>query len=143
MMSLDYNKKMIPLAKDLRKNATLQEKHLWYDFLANYEIRFQRQKAIDNFIVDFYCHRAKLIIEIDGAQHFTEEGHQRDELRTEILERYGLKVVRFTNREIDTKFSAVCDCIDTIVKASLSEAENNFSPHNNASLCEGGGTATP
>ena len=128
MMSLDYNKKMIPLAKDLRKNATLQEKHLWYDFLANYEIRFQRQKAIDNFIVDFYCHRAKLIIEIDGAQHFTEEGHQKDELRTVILERYGLKVVRFTNREIDTKFSAVCDCIDTIVKASL---------------CEGGGTATP
>ena len=118
-MSLDYNKKMIPLARELRKNATPQEKHLWYDFLANYEVRFQRQKAIDNFIADFYCHQAKLIIELDGAQHFTEEGKLRDELRTEILERYGLKVIRFTNREIDTKFSAVCEAIDAAVKASL------------------------
>ena len=120
-MSLDYNKKMIPLARELRKNATPQEKHLWYDFLANYEVRFQRQKPIDNFIADFYCHQAKLIIELDGAQHFTEEGKLRDELRTEILERYGLKVIRFTNREIDTKFSAVCEAIDAIVKASLLE----------------------
>ena len=76
-MSLDYNKKNIILAKNLRKNATPQENHLWYDFLSKYEIRFQRQKAIDNFIADFYCHKAKLVIEIDGSQHRTEKGKEK------------------------------------------------------------------
>ena len=103
-MSLDYNEKNITLAKNLRKNATPQENHLWYNFLSKYEIRFQRQKAIDNFIADFYCHKAKLIIEIDGAQHYTEEGRQKDEFRTEILEGYDLKVIRFSNRQINTNF---------------------------------------
>ena len=68
-MSLEYNKNNIARAKTLRKNSTPQENHLWYDFLSTYEIRFQRQKAIDNFIADFYCHKAKLVIEIDGSQH--------------------------------------------------------------------------
>ena len=126
--SLAYNKKNIAFAKTLRKNATPQEKHLWYDFLANYAVRFQRQKAIDNFIADFYCHRAKLVIEIDGAQHYTEEGAQKDEFRTEILEGYDLKVIRFTNCQINTNFRGVCEYIDTVVKASLRE---------------GGGTAKP
>ena len=70
-MSLSYKCDNIPLAKTLRKNATPQEKHLWYDFLSTYPVRFQRQKAIDNFIADFYCHEAKLVIEIDGSQHYT------------------------------------------------------------------------
>ena len=118
-MSLDYNEKNITLAKNLRKNATPQENHLWYDFLAKYEVRFQRQKAIDNFIADFYCHKARLIIEIDGAQHYTEEGKQKDEFRTEILEGYDLKVIRFTNRQINTNFRGVCEYIDAAVKASL------------------------
>lgn len=118
-MSLDYDKNNITLAKNLRKNATPQENHLWYDFLANYEIRFQRQKAIDRFIADFYCHRAKLIIEIDGSQHYTEAGEQKDEFRTEILEDYGLKVIRFTNRQIRENFQGVCEYIDAVVKASL------------------------
>jgi len=120
-MSLDYNKENIVLAKKLRKNATPQEKHLWYDFLSKHKIRFQRQKAIDNFIADFYCHKAKLIIEIDGSQHYTEEGKQKDEFRTEILEGYDLKVLRFTNRQIDTNFRGVCMYIDTVVKKSLQE----------------------
>ena len=115
-MSLAYNRKNVSLAKELRKSATPQENHLWYDFLSRYEIRFQRQKAIDNFIADFYCHKAKLIIEIDGSQHYTENGIQRDEFRTEILERYGLKVIRFTNRDIDRRFKEVCEHIDTVVK---------------------------
>lgn len=92
---------------------------MWYDFLSKYKIRFQRQKAIGNFIADFYCHKAKLIIEIDGSQHYTEKGMQKDEYRTEILEGYNLKVVRFTNRQIDTNFYAVCEYIDTVVKAAL------------------------
>ena len=120
-MSLNYNKKNIVLAKNLRKNETPQEKHLWYDFLSKYEIRFQRQKAIDNFIADFYCHKAKLIIEIDGSQHYTEEGKQKDEFRTELLKKYNLKVIRFTNHQIGTNFQGVCEYIDAVVKASLRE----------------------
>ena len=120
-MSLNYNKNNIVLARNLRKNATPQEKHLWYDFLSKYKIRFQRQKAIDNFIADFYCHRAKLIIEIDGSQHYSDDGMTRDEFRTEILEGYGLKIIRFTNRQIDTNFIGVCEYIDAVIKASLQE----------------------
>ena len=118
-MSIDYNKGNIVLAKNLRKNATPEENHLWYDYLSKYKIRFQRQKAIDNFIADFYCHRAKLIIEIDGAQHYTEEGRRNDSFRTEILEGYDLKVIRFTNYQINTNFRGVCEYIDAVVKASL------------------------
>ena len=120
-MSLNYNKKNVALAKNLRKNATPQENHLWYDFLAKYKIRFQRQKAIDKFIADFYCHRAKLIVEIDGSQHHTPQGIQNDAFRTEILNGYDLKVIHFTNQHIDTKFREVCEYIDSVVKASLRE----------------------
>ena len=115
-MSLSYNKKNIPLAKTLRKNATSQENHLWYCFLSNYEVRFQRQKAIDNFIADFYCHNARLIIELDGSQHYTEQGQLHDEARTEILEKYGLYVLRFSNKDIDDKFEGVCIMIDKIIR---------------------------
>ena len=125
-MSIDYNKKNIEVARTLRTNATPQEKHLWYDFLSKYEVKFQRQKAIDNFIADFYCHKVKLVIEIDGSQHYTEKGKQRDEFRTEILEGYDLKIIRFTNYQIDKHFQAVCTYIDTVVKSL-------------ASLWEGGG----
>ena len=121
-MSLDYNKKNITLAKNLRKNATPQENHLWYDFLSKYEVRFQRQKAIDNFIADFYCHKAKLIIEIDGSQHYEEENRRNDEIRTEILEGYDLKVIRFTNRQINTNFRGVCEYIDAIVQESIKDS---------------------
>ena len=120
-MSLDYNKKNITLAQNLRKKATPQENHLWYDFLSQYEVRFQRQKAIGDFIADFYCHKAKLIIEIDGSGHYTEEGRKKDTFRTEILEGYDLKVIRFTNRQISSDFPAVCEYIDSVVKAILRE----------------------
>jgi very-short-patch-repair endonuclease len=124
-MSLEYNKKNITLAKNLRKNATPQEDRLWYDFLSKYKIRFQRQKAIDNFIADFYCHKAKLIVEIDGSQHYTEEGKHKDEFRTEILEGYDLKIIRFKNYQINTNFHGVCRYIDAVVQASLSEEGNS------------------
>ena len=120
-MSLNYNKKNIPLAQKLRKNATPQENHLWYCFLSKYEIRFQRQKAIDDFVADFYCHKAKLIIEIDGSQHHTEQGLKKDEFRTEILEGYDLRVIRFTNYQIDHSFVDVCNYIDGVAKASIQE----------------------
>ena len=121
-MSLKYDKKNISLAKELRKNATSQENHLWYDFLSKYEVRFQRQKAIGHFIADFYCHKAKLVIEIDGAQHYSAEGKKKDEFRTEILEGYDLRIIRFTNRHIDTNFYGVCAYIDKVVKEMISLA---------------------
>ena len=77
-MSLDYNKENISLSKTLRKNATPQENRLWYDFLSKYEFRFQRQKAIGDFIADFYCHDARLIIELDGSQHYDEKQMLKD-----------------------------------------------------------------
>ena len=120
-MSLKYNEKNINLAKSLRKNATREENHLWYDFLSKYEVRFQRQKAIDNFIADFYCHKAKLIIEIDGSEHYTKEGKANDKFRTDILEVYDLKVIRFTNGQINTNFRGVCEYIDLAVKSALTK----------------------
>ena len=123
-MSLNYDGKNIPLAKALRKNATPQENHLWYDFLCRYPIHFQRQKAIGAYIADFYCHKAKLVIEIDGTQHFEDKQAVYDQRRTAFLEQLGLNVVRLNNRQINEAFPAVCEYIDLMVKNSLSLAEN-------------------
>ncbi|MBQ2743860.1 MAG: endonuclease domain-containing protein [Oscillospiraceae bacterium] len=107
-MSLTYKKNLIPLAKVLRKNMTKQEQHLWYDFLRKSPLRFQRQKVIDGYIADFYCHSAKLVIEIDGSQHYTDKALEYDEERTSVINSYGIEVLRFTNRDIDTRFKDVC-----------------------------------
>ncbi|MDO5806385.1 MAG: endonuclease domain-containing protein [Eubacteriales bacterium] len=107
---------MIPRAKQLRKDATKQEKHLWYDYLRTYPVRFQRQKTIRGFIVDFYCHAARLVIELDGAQHNKAQGMAYDRERTAVLESYHLFVIRFSNQQIDKNFSEVCTQIDQIVK---------------------------
>ena len=113
---IKYNSKNVILAKNLRRRATPQEKHLWYDFLSKYEVRFQRQKPIADFIADFYCHQAKLVIEIDGFQHLTYSGATKDKYRTEILNDLGLTVIRFTNNQIDKEFFDVCNYIDETVK---------------------------
>ena len=118
-MSLKYKFGLIPFAKSLRKNATPQENHLWYDFLSSYPIRFQRQKSIDNFIADFYCHAARLVIELDGSQHYTPEGRSYDEARTDIIERYGIEVIRFTNPDVDDNFYGVCYIIDKKIKERI------------------------
>jgi very-short-patch-repair endonuclease len=118
-MSLHYNKRLIPCAKELRRQMTKQEKHLWYDFLVSYPIRFQRQKTIDNFIVDFYCFRAKLIIGIDGSQHYNAVDILNDKQRTEILNTYHLEVLRFSNYDVDRNFTGVCTLIDNKVKERL------------------------
>ena len=125
-MSLEYNKNLIPRAKELRKNATPQENELWYKFLRFYPIRFQRQKTIGQFIVDFYCHEARLAIELDGSQHFTPEGHTYDEARTAAIETVGVAVLRFTNREIAREFQAVCTKIDSAVHARLDQRKEEY-----------------
>ncbi|MCI5574882.1 MAG: endonuclease domain-containing protein [Clostridiales bacterium] len=105
----------------LRKNMTQEEKHLWYDFLRTYPIRFLRQKVLGTYIADFYSAEAKLVIELDGSGHYTEEGKQYDEERTAFLEEYGLTVIRIPNTEIHNNFRGVCEYIDSIVKRSLSQ----------------------
>ena len=115
-MSLKYSGDLIPRAKELRKNATPQERRLWYEFLAAYPARFQRQKTIGRYIVDFYCHRAKLVIELDGSQHYEEEGRKSDAERTAFLEQSGLKVLRYSNADLNQHFPEVCEQIDRIVK---------------------------
>jgi len=115
---------IIPRAKELRKNMTSQEKHIWYDFLVKYPVRFQRQKTIGNFIADFYCAKAKLIIEIDGSQHYTEDGVEKDSIRTFILNDIGLSVIRFSNRDIENNFNGVCQIIDETVKSAVKDSDS-------------------
>ena len=117
-----YNKENIPLAKALRKNMTPWERKLWYDFLRYYPVRFQRQKAIGNYIADFYCAKARLVIELDGGGHYTAELARKDEMRTKDLESMNLTVVRICNLDIDRNFSGVCEYIDlTVKRLSLSQ----------------------
>ena len=120
-MQRKHNKDIVLTAKMLRKNMTKEEKHLWYDYLRKYPIRFLRQKVIGNYIVDFYCAEANLIIELDGSGHYTEEGKQYDEERTAFLEEYGLTVIRIPNTGINNNFQGFCEYIDCIVKQSLSQ----------------------
>lgn len=120
-MQRKHNKAIVPVAKMLRNNMTKEEKHFWYDFLKSYPVRFSRQKVLGKYIVDFYSAEAKLIIELDGSGHYTEEGMNYDGERTAFLEQYGLKVIRIPNIEINQNFEGVCEYIDITVKQSLSQ----------------------
>ena len=120
-MQRKHNKKIVCIAKTLRKNMTKEEKHLWYDFLRGYPIHFLRQKVLGKYIVDFYCAQAKLIIELDGSGHYAKDGEEYDAERTAFLEEYGLKVVRITNLEVTRNFKGVCEYIHCLVKQSLSQ----------------------
>ena len=98
---------------------TKEERHLWYDFLRTYPIRFLRQKVVDNYIVDFYCHEARLIIELDGSQHYEEKGLLKDIIRTAKIENRNLTVIRIPNNEVNKNFRGVCEYIHLFVKESL------------------------
>jgi len=112
----DYNKANIPLAKALRKNMTPWERKLWYEYLRNYPLRFQRQKAIGNYIVDFYCAKVGLVIELDGGGHYTPQQIEKDQFRTKELEAMNLSVLRICNADIDRNFIGVCEYIDLAVR---------------------------
>ena len=108
---MDRNSDLTELAQKLRKNQTKEEALLWYNFLSKYKVRFHRQYVIADYIVDFYCHKAKLVVELDGSQHFEPAAAEKDRMRTKCLESLGLRVVRFTNAEVKTHFQAVCEAI--------------------------------
>jgi len=121
-MQPKHNKQLVPLAKQLRKEMTKEERHLWYDFLRAYPVRFSRQKVLGKYIADFYSAEAKLVIELDGSQHYEAEETQKDAERTAFLECYGLTVIRIPNNEVSGNFRGVCEYIDATVKQSLSLA---------------------
>lgn len=118
-MSLSYNGDLIKYAKELRKNATPWERKLWHYFLKDYSVRFQRQKVIGNYIVDFYSSKVNVAIELDGGGHFNDSKIQQDKRRTKELEEFNVKVLRFTNLDIDENFYEVCSQIDREVKSRM------------------------
>ena len=108
----EYNRNHIPLARKLRKNMTPWERKLWYEYLSQYPLRFQRQKAIGDYIVDFYCAKAQLVIELDGGGHYDDKQILADQQRTKALEAMGLRIIRICNLDIDKNFMGVCEFID-------------------------------
>ncbi len=107
----------------MRRNMTKEEFHLWYHFLRMYPVKFRRQRVMGAFICDFYCHRARLIVELDGAQHYSDYGKSYDAWRSEKLEKDGCKVLRFSNGDIHERFYGVCVLIDCAVKERIKEME--------------------
>ena len=120
-MQSKQNKQLVPLAKQLRKEMTREERHLWYDYLRSYPVRFSRQKVLGKYIVDFYCVQARVVIELDGSQHYEDRKIMKDQERTAFLESYGLSIIRIPNNEVMRNFRGVCEYIDTAVKQSLSQ----------------------
>lgn len=120
-MQRKHNKDLVHIAKILRKNMTKEEKHLWYDFLRKYNVRFIRQKVLGKYIADFYCAEARLVIELDGSGHYTDDGLLKDQVRTSFLQEYNLTVIRIPNNQINKNFNGVCEYINYIVSQSLSQ----------------------
>lgn len=116
-MSLEYNKNLIPRAKEMRRPMTRHERRLWYDYLSTYPLRFQRQKVIGQYIADFYCHAARLVVELDGAQHYEAHAKAYDAERTAFLSAAGLFVLRFPNAAVERDFAGVCMAIDRETRA--------------------------
>ena len=98
---------------------TKEERHLWYDFLRDYPVRFLRQKVIDNYIVDFYCSKAKLVVELDGSQHYEPKEMRRDAFRTARIEEWDLTVIRILNNEVMENFEGVCEYIHEFVEKAV------------------------
>ena len=122
MKKITKNNELLENAKCLRRNMTRQEKHLWYDFLRHYPVKIYKQRIIDNFIADFYCHKARLVIEIDGFQHYTNEGKLHDAARTQILEQYGISVLRFADSDIEQRFEGGCHLISKTIQERIENA---------------------
>ena len=114
-MDRKHNPQLVAYARELRKNMTKEERHLWYDYLRDHPARFQRQKILGRYIADFYSARAKLVIELDGSQHYEDAGARYDTDRTRYLEQYGITVIRIPNNAVNENLAGVCEYIDSIV----------------------------
>ena len=125
-MNTTHNSRLSANAKALRKTMTKEERHLWYDFLRDYPIRFSRQKVLGKYIADFYSAKANIVIELDGSQHYENSNIETDAERTTFLESYGLTVIRIPNNEVTGNFRGVCEYIDAAVRQSLSQKSEDF-----------------
>ena len=120
-MNQDHHQTMLRRARDLRKNMTPWERKLWYTFLKHYPIHIYRQRVMGTYVVDFYCDQAKLAIELDGSQHFTDTERAHDLARTEYLNNLGVEVLRVPNVDVDRHFVEVCEQIDRRVQQRIAE----------------------
>ena len=127
---LPYNPELKIRARELRNNMTPAERKLWYGCLRRFKYPISRQRPIDNYIVDFYCPQMKLVIEVDGDTHFSEEGKIYDEERTRVLESYGLRIIRFSNIDVLESFEGVCHKIDILMPLVrlTKDGQNPFTP---------------
>ena len=116
-MSLPHSHETLANARRLRREMTPEERHLWYDFLRGYPVKVKRQKPIGPYVADFVCEGARLVMELDGSQHFEEAGQDHDAARTRYLEGLGLQAVRYTNLEVRRDFRAVCEDLDRRIQA--------------------------
>ena len=118
-MQPKYNKELTSLSKNLRRNMTPQERDLWYQYLRHHPFKFTRQKVLGKYIADFYCASAKLVIELDGSQHYDEKGMEADRERTQFLMQYGIRVLRIPNNAVSQNLRGVCDYIDAILQGTV------------------------
>ena len=119
-MNTTNNSKLTGNAKTLRKNMTKEERHLWYDFLKVLPITVNRQKVIGKYIVDFYIASLKIVIELDGSQHYEQSGIESDTKRDEFLNSLGIQVLRYSNADVNQRFEGVCqDILNKIDTSSV------------------------
>ena len=128
-MEKKYNRLLIANAKNLRKNMTREERHLWYDYLRMVPQKFVRQKVLGKYIADFYCASEKLVIELDGSQHYAPEAIEQDRNRTEYLENFGIRVIRIPNSAINENFTGVCAHLDALLNPIPSVTFGDSSPY--------------
>lgn len=122
---MEQQDKLLRYSQKLRKSMTKEERHLWYDFLKTYPVQFRRQYPIAPYIVDFYCYKAQLVVELDGSQHCDSAGFRYDAHRTAALEAQGLKVIRFSILDVTNRFREVCEVIDRLVQSRLTTTVTN------------------
>ena len=120
-MNNNHNPHLTGYSQKLRREMTKEERHLWYDFLKEFPYTVNRQKVIGQYIVDFYIAQLKLVIELDGSGHYTQEAVLADKKRDEELKKLGLTVLRFTNLEVNKQFRAVCDEIEKYLDNTSSD----------------------
>ena len=120
-MAIPKDNHQLDNARRLRREMTPHERKLWYLFLRKYPVKIYKQRIIGRFIVDFYCASAKLVIEVDGSQHYEPQGMAHDFERSAFLTALGLEVLRFSNREIDRDFPSVCEQIDITIQSRLQD----------------------
>ena len=127
-MQSKHNKQLVPLAKQLRKEMTKEERHLWYDFLRGYPEHIYKQRIIGKYVVDFYCAAAQLVIELDGSQHYERSGLAYDVERSAYLENLDLAILRIPNNAVNENFDGVCTHINRMIQRRIRDVAAPIDP---------------